>query len=78
MEIILKIESKTSKLVNKSLENLLRKLDDSTSIFKSITSDNGLEFASLTKLERQYVGDIYIIAILITHKKEVVMKNIMV
>lgn len=59
MEIILKIESKKSKLVNASLENLLGKLEDSTSIFRSITSDNGLEFASLTELERKYVGDVY-------------------
>lgn len=59
MEIILKVESKKSKLVNASLENLLGKLEDSTSIFRSITSDNGLEFASLTELERKYVGDVY-------------------
>ncbi|MGF0096526.1 IS30 family transposase [Peptoniphilus sp. SGI.035] len=59
IEIILKIESKKSKLVNASLENLLGKLEDSTSIFRSITSDNGLEFASLTELERKYVGDVY-------------------
>ncbi|RLK62467.1 IS30 family transposase [Atopobacter sp. AH10] len=59
MEIILKIESKKSKLVNESLENLLKKLKNPASIFKSITSDNGLEFANLTDLERKYVEDIY-------------------
>lgn len=47
MEIIFKIESKKSKLVNKSLINLFEKLQNSTFIFKSITCDNGLEFNDL-------------------------------
>lgn len=52
MEIILKIESKTSFSVNKSLEKLLSKLEGSKSIFKGITSDKGVEFSSLTKVEK--------------------------
>lgn len=59
MEIILKITSKNASSVNKSLENFLSKLEDSTSIFKSITSDNGLEFANLPELENKLVGDVY-------------------
>lgn len=59
MEIILKITSKNSSSVNKSLEKILSKLEKPTSIFKSITSDNGLEFSNLTKLENSLVGDVY-------------------
>ena len=43
----------------KKLEKLLSKLENSTAIFKSLTSDNGLEFANLTKLENSLVRDIY-------------------
>lgn len=59
MEIILKIATKNSSSVNESLEKLLSKLENSTAIFKSITSDNGLEFANLTKLENSLVRDVY-------------------
>lgn len=59
MEIILKIATKNSSSVNEKLEKLLSKLENSTAIFKSITSDNGLEFANLTKLENSLVRDVY-------------------
>lgn len=59
MEIILKIERKNANLVNRSLEKLLSSIKTPKEIFKSITSDNGLEFASLTKLEKNLVSDIY-------------------
>ena len=51
MEIILKIERRTANLVNESLKELLTTIKSQKEIFKSITSDNGLEFASLTQLE---------------------------
>lgn len=59
MEIILKIKSKTSFSVNQSLKTLLSQLENSTTIFKSITSDNGLEFSNLTELEKYLVGEVY-------------------
>lgn len=55
--VLLKIGGKTAKDVESALEPLMR-TSLSHDIFKSITSDNGLEFSSLTNAV-QSVADVY-------------------
>lgn len=49
-ELIIKIDSKTSKAVEEGLSFLKDKSPLKEQVFKTITSDNGLEFSSLTKI----------------------------
>lgn len=49
-ELIIKIDSKTSKSVEEGLSFLKDKSPLKEQVFKTITSDNGLEFSSLTKI----------------------------
>lgn len=58
MEIIFQLENNSSIMVNKKLETLLNKIHSPEKIFKSITSDNGLEFSSLNNLLTK-VGEVY-------------------
>lgn len=55
--LIRKIGGKTAKCVLQSLRSIFKKHGKST--FKSITSDNGSEFASLTELESKYLNIYY-------------------
>ena len=56
-ELILKIEGKTDKALYKALQPLMQSSNAKT-IFKTITSDNGIEFASLTNAVKD-VADVY-------------------
>lgn len=49
-ELIIKIDSKTNKAVEEGLSFLKYKNPLKEQVFKTITSDNGLEFSSLTKI----------------------------
>ena len=49
-ELIIKIDSKTSKAVEEGLSFLKETNQLKEQVFKTITSDNGLEFSSLTKI----------------------------
>lgn len=52
-EIIRKIEAKTKELVKAVVESVLYEYQvDCQQVFKSITSDNGLEFADIAELEK--------------------------
>jgi transposase, IS30 family len=55
MEIIRKIEGKTKEAVNRGLEKILEEYRKKKfHIFKSITADNGLEFAGLSEKETEF------------------------
>lgn len=58
--IIRKIESKTARAVLEELANLKTYFGEQfNQVFKSITSDNGLEFAELSKLEQESDVKVY-------------------
>lgn len=59
MELILKLNRRKASIVNETLKNTLNRLKEPQKIFRSITSDNGLEFAKLCELEKTYIGNIY-------------------
>lgn len=57
--VIEKMESKDIKSVTKGLSKILSRFEEkSEKVFKSITSDNGLEFSELYKLEKEGI-DVY-------------------
>ena len=56
-ELIIKIESKTDRAVSKALKPLMQ-TELAHEIFKSITSDNGTEFASLVEAVKE-VAEVY-------------------
>jgi IS30 family transposase len=59
-EIIRKLDSKSSERVTESLKELLESYGpQANEVFKTITSDNGSEFALLPELEKTYETRIY-------------------
>ena len=56
-ELIIKIEGKTDRAVSKALKPLMQ-TELAHEIFKSITSDNGTEFASLVEAVKE-VAEVY-------------------
>ena len=52
-EIIRKISGKTSAAVIRKLRDIIKETSCSDKVFKSITTDNGTEFSSLYKLEKE-------------------------
>lgn len=55
-EIIIKINSKQESSILESMQKLISSFGDmSSKVFRSITSDNGTEFSSLSKLEEQQI-----------------------
>lgn len=55
-EIIMKVDSKQESSVLEAMQKLIDSMENmGTKIFKSITSDNGSEFSTLSKLEEQEI-----------------------